>query len=140
MTLDDAVAAFEAPLIPSLAPPGLPDDEVEGRCNMALSPAGLAYVLITSGGPAEVGGVVPAWFASEEAAVEEWLRHAWSYAEKRGGSRLYWRDRPVMKTVEFVALRQFDVMNDPLLRCAITTKGACVFSRLVISKLEGDEA
>ena len=130
--LDDAVAEFEAGFSVS--------DEVGYRggeqVDLARAPDGSRYVVVTSGGAGEVLGGSSAWFADEQDAAEEWLRWARTFAKERGGAKLWWRERPVWKAVEFVALNQAAVMQERAIRSAVAIKLGFVVAELSISKGE----
>ena len=136
MTLEEAVAAFEADFTVSDAPFGFPVDEVSGRVEASRAPNGEHYIAVASGGIKGEGEKFPAYYATEVLAAEAWLTAAWKYAEERGGKTLYWRTRPEYTEHEFVGLNQMALMNDPAWRDSITVKLGCVWSRMLITKAD----
>lgn len=140
MTLAEAVEAFERDFVVSTAE-GYPTEGggVE-RLDMDRAPCGDRYVVLWAGGEREAGEPPAAWFGGEEAAASAWLRSAWSYAERRGGKELFWRERPIYREHEYVAMDQAGLMGDPSMRGAITLRIGCIYSRLAISRGEKAEA
>lgn len=137
MTLEEAVAAFEADLAVSDAPFGYPTDEtVPGRVDPDRAPNGEHYVRVTSGGILDQGEQFPSYYATEALAAEAWLAAAWKYAEERGGKMLHWRVRPEYTAYEFIAINQAALMNDPEWRGSITAKMGRVSSRMLITKAD----
>lgn len=136
MTLEEAIAAFEKDMVVVRNEVGFADPDADDRLDMARAPNGDRYVEITSGGRKPGGQPCPAWFADEERAVEEWLRQAWSYADRRGGKDLYWKERPTYTEAEFIAVDQFALMNNPQTRGDIVLNLGRVTCRLVISQGE----
>jgi len=122
VTLDEAIAAFEKDFtVVSVA--GFPDVDLDGRFDMDRAPSGARYVEVRSG-----------WFESEDEGAEGWLREAWRYAEDRGGSVLYWREQPTWHSAEFIAVNQAALLNDRVLRSAISLRLGVVYSRLLVSQ------
>ena len=135
MTLVEAIAAFEKDF-QVITTAGFADDGP--MLDMDRAPNGDRYVVITSGGERSVPGASAAWFASEDRAAEEWLRQAWAYAERRGGGDLYWRQEPVHRQMEFFAVDQAGAMRDVVTRQSITINVGFVYSRMVVSKADGE--
>jgi hypothetical protein len=138
VTLHEAITAFEKGLIICHTP----GCEVEGLpgLDMTKAPTGDAYVTLASGGETAERDPMPAWFATEALAVRAWLKEAWAYAESQGGNRVFWRERPILRTVDFVSLDQAGLMADPIMRRNISVRVCTVISRLFVSEGEQQKA
>jgi hypothetical protein len=132
MTLDEAVAEFEAGMVVSDAVGFLVEGE-PARLDKDKTPDGKSYVTLTSGGIITDGDRIPIWAADEERGAGEWLRQAWRYAEHRGLG-LWWRDRPVWLPAEFVATHQAGLLQDVRTRSSLAIQVGFVWSRLYISE------
>lgn len=138
MTPSQCATEFESKLHVDPAVGFTEQTEAGPRVDMDYAPNGSPYVTITSGGAVEPSRPLPEWFTDADEAAARWLDQAKLYAEQRGGRDLFWRERPELLTVEFVAVDQTAALNDARLRGSMMIKLCCVVARLAVSKGEAE--
>jgi hypothetical protein len=98
------------------------------------APDGAKFVIVTSGGQMRADDPLPALFADEGEAVEQWLFWAQHYARKAGnGSRLFWGQAPRFEARDFVGLNQAEMLGDVMWRGSVSIRLGCVWSKLLIT-------
>lgn len=132
MTLDEAVAEVERGLDVS-TDRGWTDPDTK-QVDLNRAPDGSPIVILTSGGVRRDRDQQPAWFARKDDAVRAWLAEAWSYLERRGGTKLWWIERPQWFETEFVAVDQSAMLNTLAGARSIVIQVGTIEARLAVSR------